>query len=169
MYIINIFSYRLPIQNIPIPVKYPPEHNNGLWGGEGVVKGFQKRTPYKRRVPHFWVPVLKRSVVYSEVLNKYMSVVVTDRTMKLIHENYGFDHYLLKTPACDLKSLLALRLKRQILQNLSNNCPAYDAQPEKQQEVFNRYKEYLSAVSTAFFFQYKIIRMLSDLSFIDPT
>lgn len=68
----------------------------GIWGGEAVVKGFQKRTPYKRRVPHFWVPVLKRSVMYSEILNKHMSVIVTDRTIRLVHENYGFDHYLLK-------------------------------------------------------------------------
>lgn len=67
-----------------------------MWGGEGVVQGFQKRDKYRRRVPHFWVPILKRSVVYSEILNKYISVVVTDRTINLINSNYGFDHYLLK-------------------------------------------------------------------------
>lgn len=92
----NLWNRRSPIQNISIPIKYPLEHNMGLWGGEGVIKGFQKRTSFKQRVPHFWVPVLKRSVVYSEILNKHMSVIVTERTIKLIHENYGFDHYLLK-------------------------------------------------------------------------
>lgn len=91
-----MLSCSKPVQNVPIPVIYPAEHNEGLWGGEGVVKGFQKRDPNKRRVPHFWVPVLKRSVVYSEVLDKYMAVVITNRTMNLIHENYGLDHYLLK-------------------------------------------------------------------------
>lgn len=85
-----------PVQNVPIPVIYPPEHNQGIWGGEGVVKGFQKRNPYKKRVPHYWVPVLRRTVLYSAVLNKYWSTIVTERTMDLIHECHGFDHYLLK-------------------------------------------------------------------------
>lgn len=67
-----------------------------MWGGEAVVQGFQSRGKNQRRVPHFWVPVLKRSVVHSEVLDKYFSVIVTDRTIKLINSNYGFDHYLLK-------------------------------------------------------------------------
>lgn len=89
-----------PIQNVPIPLKFPKESNYGLWGGEGVIKGFQKRNPTKRRVPHFWVPVLKKSVVFSAVLDKYFSVTVTDRAMNLIHENYGFDHYILKVSAC---------------------------------------------------------------------
>lgn len=90
------FDCRLPIQNAPIPLKYPKEHNYQLWGGEGVIQGFQKRDKYSRRVPHFWVPSFKRSVVYSEVLDKYISVIVTDRALTLIHSNYGFDHYLLK-------------------------------------------------------------------------
>lgn len=84
------------VQNIPFPIVYPPEHNDGIWGGEGVVKGFQKRAQTKRRVPHMWIPSLRRSVVYSTVLNQYMSVIVTDRTIDLIHDNLGFDHYLLK-------------------------------------------------------------------------
>lgn len=86
----------MPIQNIPFPIKYPKEYDEQLWGGEGVIQGFEKRNRTKRRVPHFWVPQLKRSVVYSEILNKYISVVVTNRALNLIHSNYGFDHYILK-------------------------------------------------------------------------
>lgn len=67
-----------------------------IWGGEGIVQGFQKKIWHQRGVPHFWVPTLKRSVVYSEVLDKYMSVIVTERAIELINTNYGFDHYLLK-------------------------------------------------------------------------
>lgn len=85
-----------PIQDIPIPLIDVPESHKGIWGGEAIIKGFQKRHQLKRRVPHFWVPVLRRSVVYSEVLNQYMSVTVTNRTINLIHESLGFDHYLLK-------------------------------------------------------------------------
>ncbi|XP_023303231.2 39S ribosomal protein L28, mitochondrial [Lucilia cuprina] len=85
-----------PIQNIPLPLIDTPESHKGIWGGEAVIKGFQKRERLKRRVPHFWVPVLRRSVVHSQVLNEYMSMVVTDRTIEKIHECHGFDHYLLK-------------------------------------------------------------------------
>lgn len=52
-----------------------------------------------------------------------------------------------QTPACDLKSQLALTLKRKLLQELDKSCPAYEADPEKQEEIYDRYKEYLSAVS----------------------
>lgn len=134
-----------PIQNHPIPVRYPAEYDDQIWGGEGVIQGFEKRHKFNRRVPHFWVPKLKRSAVYSEVLNKHISVIITDRAVQLIHENYGFDHYLLKTLACDLKSLLALSLKRKILQDLSNGCPAYANNPEKQKMIVNRYQIYLEA------------------------
>lgn len=133
-----------PVQNVPIPVIYPPEHNDGIWGGEGVVKGFQKRGQTKRRVPHYWVPVLKRSVVHSLVLNKYMSLVVTERTMDLVHDSHGFDHYLLKTPACDLRSELALRIKRKILLELKDGCPKLAGEPDKQTQVLNEYKKYLT-------------------------
>lgn len=131
------------VQNVPLPVIYPPEHNEGIWGGEGVVKGYQKRAQTKRRVPHYWVPVLRRAVVHSQVLDKYMSMVVTDRTMTLIHESHGFDHYLLKTPACDLKSELALKLKRQMLQALQTDCAHIRADDAKRRRVVGEFKQYL--------------------------
>ncbi|XP_059060119.1 large ribosomal subunit protein bL28m [Achroia grisella] len=135
----------LPIQNIPLPLKYPAEIHDGIWGGEAVLKGFQKRDPLRRRVPHYWVPVLKRTVVKSEVLNTHLSVTVTDRTIRLIHDHYGFDHYLLKTPACDLVSMLALKLKKQILTELMNGCPRYAYDEQKQKEIYDEYKTYLSS------------------------
>lgn len=135
----------LPIQNIPIPLKYPTEVHEGIWGGEAVVKGFQKRDPRRRRVPHYWVPILKRTVVKSEILNTHLSVTVTDRTISMINDHYGFDHYLLKTPACDLVSLLALKLKKQILTELVNGCPRYAHDREKQKEVYEEYKTYLAS------------------------
>ncbi|CAG9090184.1 hypothetical protein JYU34_009276 [Plutella xylostella] len=141
----DITGETLPVQNIPIPLKYPGELHEGIWGGEAVVKGFQKRNPNKRRVPHYWVPVLKRTVVKSVVLNTHLSVTVTDRTISLINDHYGFDHYLLKTPACDLVSLLALKLKKQILTELMNGCPRYAHDPKKQKEVYAEYQTYLSS------------------------
>ncbi|XP_046747821.1 39S ribosomal protein L28, mitochondrial isoform X2 [Diprion similis] len=133
-----------PIQNVPLPLKYPKESHQGLWGGEAVIQGFQKRHPDKQKIPHFWVPALKRSVVYSEVLDKYMRVTLTERTLDLIHKNYGFDYYLLKTPAYDLKSELALKLKKKILEALSEKS-LYPNDPIKKEKVYSRYEQYLSA------------------------
>ncbi|CAG9563569.1 unnamed protein product [Danaus chrysippus] len=141
----EITGETLPVQNIPIPLKYPAEIHEGIWGGEAVIKGFQKRDRNSRRVPHYWVPVLKRTVVKSEVLNTHLSVTVTGRTIKLINDHYGFDHYLLKTPACDLVSMLALKLKKQILTELMNGCPRHANNPEKQKSVYEEYKTYLSS------------------------
>lgn len=70
--------------------------HEGIWAGEAVIQGFKKKGKFKRRVAHFWIPSLKRSVVYSEVLDSHMGIVITERLIRLIHENYGFDHYLLK-------------------------------------------------------------------------
>ncbi|VEN50174.1 unnamed protein product [Callosobruchus maculatus] len=77
-----------------------------------------------------------------------MSVIVTERAISLINSNYGFDHYLLKTPACDLRGLLPLKLKRKILQELQKGCPTYVDRPEKQKDVMQRYEKYLSAYTT---------------------
>ncbi|KAH0818078.1 hypothetical protein GEV33_004712 [Tenebrio molitor] len=143
----------------PTAVHYIPEEGkfkrNELTGEVSPVQnypiqGFQVRDWRRRRVPHFWMPHLKRSVVYSEVLDKYISVIVTERTISLINSNYGFDHYLLKvkTPACDLKSLLPLSLKRKILQELEKGCPSYHNKPEKQKEVYSKYKQYLTAYTS---------------------
>lgn len=132
----------LPVQNVPIPLLHIKESDNGIWGGEAIVQGFKKKGKYKRRVPHFWIPHLKMSVVYSEVLDTYMNIVVTQRTINLINENHGFDYYLLKTEACDLKTLLALRLKRQILLALVDKT-LYPDNPEKRAEVYAKYEKYL--------------------------
>ncbi|XP_015440241.1 PREDICTED: 39S ribosomal protein L28, mitochondrial [Dufourea novaeangliae] len=133
-----------PVQNVPLPLLYPKEINGGIWGGETVVQGFRKKGKYYRRSPHFWFPGLKKSVLYSEVLDTYMRVVVTNRTINLIHEHYGFDHYLLKTPACDLRSELALKIKRRILLALLDKT-LYPNDPAKGEEIFAKYKEYLTA------------------------
>ncbi|XP_076288965.1 mitochondrial ribosomal protein L28 [Lasioglossum baleicum] len=132
------------VQNIPIPLLYPKELHSGIWGGEAVIQGFLRKGRRTRRVPKFWFPALKKSVVYSEVLDTYMRLVVTSRTIHLIHEHYGFDHYLLKTPACDLRSELALKIKRQILLALIDKT-LYPNDSEKREEIFNKYKEYLTA------------------------
>ena len=74
----------------------PKDLHEGIWGGEAIVEGYKKKKRATNRVPTFWVPNLLKNVLYSEVLDEYFHCTVTQRTMFLIHENYGFDHYILK-------------------------------------------------------------------------
>ncbi|PSN48882.1 39S ribosomal protein L28 [Blattella germanica] len=85
-----------PVQNIPIPLQFPNESNEGLWGGEGIVKGFQKRHALRRR-----------------------------------------------TPACDLQSELALKLKQKMLLALFEKN-LYPEDEAKREDVYNTYKHYVT-------------------------
>ena len=42
------------------------------------------------------MPFIMNRVFYSEILDKYMAIRVTPRTLDLIDEAYGFDNYILK-------------------------------------------------------------------------
>lgn len=91
-----ILFHRKIIRDRPIPVVYPHQSHLGIWGGEGVIDGLVKKGKFRSPVPKFWVPSLHRSVVYSEILDKYFSVVVTVKALRLIDEFHGLDSYLLK-------------------------------------------------------------------------
>lgn len=136
-----------PVQNVPLPLLFPRESHQGIWGGEAVIKGFTKKKLLVRRCPHFWTPQLKKTVVRSEILNKFMSMVVTERTMELIHQHYGFDNYILETKGNDLQSFLALSIKREMLKAIHAGCPALKDEPEKQQEILAKYKKFGDEVS----------------------
>lgn len=86
---------RKRFQNVPIPVLYPDQMHEGLWGGEGVIEGLVKKGKYRCPVPRFWVPNFYKTVVYSEILDKYLSIVVTERALELIDQHSGLDSYLL--------------------------------------------------------------------------
>ncbi|XP_014672130.1 PREDICTED: 39S ribosomal protein L28, mitochondrial-like [Priapulus caudatus] len=133
---------KVRIEDVPIPVKYPKECDEGLWGGEGVVKGFQKRHPLRRRVPHYWIPSLKKKILYSEILDRYMVITVTSRTLDLIDEAYGFDHYILKTHQVDLKSDLGMTLKREMLLALAQKT-YYPDDPARQAKILKKYGKYM--------------------------
>jgi len=128
------------VRDRPIPVVYPHQSDHGIWGGEGVVEGLVKKAKYRIPVPRFWVPSLHRSVVYSEILDKYLAVTVTERTLKLIDQFQGFDTYLLQNPANELRSLLALKLKRKLLLALARRDFAHD-DPKKHLELLEKYKD----------------------------
>lgn len=132
-----------PVQNTPLPLIFPKEFNQTILGGEAIVQGFKQKHRHASKAPHYWFPTLKQSIVYSEILDKYMKTIVTNRTIHLIHEHKGFDHYLLKSRACDLKSELAVKLKRLSLLALADKS-LYPNDPEKKEEIYAKYKDYLS-------------------------
>jgi len=131
------------IQNIPIPVFFPKESNDMLWGGEGIIAGFRRKKRRQKvpRVPRIWMPRLSSRVFYSEILDKFIRVTVTRHALELIDAAHGFDHYILSTPEVDMQSLLGMRLKRKLLLALANKtlCPN---DPAKREEVYSKYQKY---------------------------
>ncbi|KRZ50598.1 39S ribosomal protein L28, mitochondrial, partial [Trichinella nativa] len=148
------FKIREELENFPLAVIYPPEADLGLWGGEGVVKGYKlSNIPPRRKrflprfwLPRFWFPTLMKKVLYSEILDKYMLVTVTSRTLQLIDENQGLDYYLLRTNEVDLCSKLGCKLKRILLLALARK---EFGQPEKADELLEKYAEFIIPESEA--------------------
>lgn len=136
-----------PVQNVPIPVRYPQQCNEGLWGGEGIVQGFikkklkSKNLMHGMRLPRLWLPKLHKEILYSEILDQWMSITVTKRTLNLIDEVYGLDHYILGTSERDLNSQLGMKLKREMLLALARKS-MYPNDPKRRDLIYERYKKY---------------------------
>ncbi|XP_076446944.1 large ribosomal subunit protein bL28m-like [Babylonia areolata] len=139
---------RIPVQNVPVDVKFPRQCNKGLWGGEGFVVGYIKKSTRSQRLPRVWRPFLHKRVLYSEILDRYMAVTVTLRTMDLIDSHYGLDTYILKTHEVDLCSKLGMDLKREMLVTLAKQS-CYPDDPVRQQEILDKYKEFVIPLEEA--------------------
>lgn len=138
---------RIPVVNAPIPVVYPKECNNGLWGGEGIIFGYYKKTDPKRKdklptLPRIWKPLLKKRVLYSEILDRWMAITTTLRALYLIDESFGLDYYILKTHEVDLCSRLGMTLKREMLLALAQKS-LYPDNPVKREKVYNKFKDFV--------------------------
>lgn len=139
-----------PIQNVAIPLVECPQEDDCIWGGESVIQGYVRILRGKHRIhdlgpaPRFWFPRLRNTVIYSEILDKHMVAVLTRRAILKINDHYGLDHYLLKNRACDLRNLLALKLKRKLLLALLNKT-MYPENEDRREEVYNKYKHYLES------------------------
>ena len=138
------------VQDARIPVLYPDEFHQGLWGGEGVVKGGLEPEPTKHQ-PQFkpaketyWMPKLHLGVVHSEILDKHIEVLMTERASRLIDEAFGLDNYLLKTKVNELYSHFGLKLKRELLLTLANpeeELCVNDA--AKRNEMLDKYADFV--------------------------
>ncbi|TNN44427.1 39S ribosomal protein L28, mitochondrial [Liparis tanakae] len=133
------------VQDVPIPIFYPPPSQDGLWGGEGYISGFKYAGDDKMstRLKKTWKPQLFRRELYSEILDHTFTITVTARTLNLIDAVFGFDFYILNTSKEDLNSKLGMDLKRAMLLRLARrNTELYPSEPVKREKVYNKYKQF---------------------------
>ncbi|XP_076137675.1 large ribosomal subunit protein bL28m isoform X2 [Alosa pseudoharengus] len=128
------------VQDVPVPVYYPPESQQGLWGGEGWISGYKYANNEKlsTRFKKTWKPQLFKREFYSEILDQKFNITVTARTLDLIDAAYGFDFYILETPKQDLNSKLGMDLKRAMLLKLARK-DMYPEDPDRREKVCKRY------------------------------
>ncbi|XP_017580002.1 39S ribosomal protein L28, mitochondrial [Pygocentrus nattereri] len=133
------------VQDIPIPIYYPPESQDGLWGGEGWITGYRYTNNDKlsAKVKKIWKPQLFKKELYSEILDQRFTVTVTARALDLIDAAYGFDFYILKTPKQDLNSKFGMDLKRAMLLRLARkDTELYPDDPNQREKIYNKYKQF---------------------------
>ncbi|XP_060902854.1 39S ribosomal protein L28, mitochondrial [Labrus mixtus] len=133
------------VQDVPIPIFYPPPSQDGLWGGEGLISGFRYANGDKlsTRLRKTWKPQLFKRELYSEILDHKFTITVTARTLDLVDAAYGFDFYILKTTKEDLNSKLGMDLKRAMLLRLARkDTELYPDDSVKRETVYNKYKQF---------------------------
>ncbi|XP_034723507.1 39S ribosomal protein L28, mitochondrial isoform X2 [Etheostoma cragini] len=133
------------VQDVPIPIYYPPHSQDGLWGGEGWISGFRYANNDKMstRLKKTWKPQLFKRELYSEILDHKFTITVTPRTLDLIDAAFGFDFYILSTSKEDLNSKLGVDLKRAMLLRLARReTELYPSDPVKREKVYNKYKQF---------------------------
>lgn len=120
-----------------------------------MVKGYRESNPYTKKkilprqwIPHLWFPKLKEVILYSEILDTHMRIVVTERALRLIDNAFGLDYYLLDTPEVDVASKLGLKLKRQILISLAKEDYAPD-DTERHSYIKEKYSRFVIPLEEA--------------------
>ena len=68
------------------------------------------------RTKRRFLPNLQSVKLYSGILQKYINLNITIRTMKTVEKNGGLDSYLIKTSNRNLADK-AIKIKKQILKN----------------------------------------------------
>ena len=63
-----------------------------------------------------FIPNIQSVKLYSGILQKYINLNITIRTMKTVEKNGGLDSYLIKTSNRNLAEK-AIKIKKQILKN----------------------------------------------------
>ncbi|CAL8069722.1 unnamed protein product [Calicophoron daubneyi] len=128
--------------DIPPKVIYPPESQRCLWGNEGILSGYVQKKETSPICPKMWGPSLSQQIFYSEILNRYMIIIVSEAVLSSIESLGGFDQYILSTPEESMHSRLGMHLKRDMLKTLSdpNFCAS---NREKRESILSRYSKYV--------------------------
>jgi len=150
-------GHRIPIQDPPVRTVRPPAYDRVLFGGERIIHGYTKRKPNDiygpftkvdesndKKRPNFWFPKYKTHLFFSEILDRYIQVPITDTTLDAVDAAAGFDFYILKTDVVNLDSRLGECLKKEMMTKLSNGeAGPSDADIETKKEIYDRYKSHL--------------------------
>jgi len=150
-------GFRIPIQDPRVRTIRPPIYDRVLFGGERVIYGWDKREPNKihgpftkvdeapdKKRPKFWFPVYKTHMFFSEILDRYIQVPVTDTTLDAVDAAAGFDLYILKTDVVNLDSRLGECLKKEMMTKLmQGRAGPPDADDAAKREMYDKYKEHL--------------------------
>jgi len=149
-------GFRLSIQDPPVRTLRPPMFDRVLFGGERVIDGYHKPSPKNKdrhgpfsiidehmhkKIPRFWFPEYKVEMFFSEILNEYLMIPVTDSTLDQIDKCAGFDFYILKTKERNLDSRLGECLKKRMNAKLIYNEPGPADDPGRRVEIMEKYKD----------------------------
>ncbi|OON20438.1 hypothetical protein X801_03680, partial [Opisthorchis viverrini] len=93
-------------------------------------------------------PKLSQQVFYSDILDRWMVIIVSETALRAIEKAGCLDAYILSTPAEQLNSRLGMHLKRDLLLHLSdpNFC---SENPEKGKTLRSKYSQYIIPHSEA--------------------
>ncbi|TGZ73466.1 hypothetical protein CRM22_001502 [Opisthorchis felineus] len=134
--------------DVPPTIIYPPESQKCLWHGEGIVSGYARKSFRHPLYPKMYPPKLSQQVFYSDILNRWMVIIVSETALRAIEKAGCLDAYILSTPAEQLNSRLGMHLKRDLLLHLSdpNFC---SENPEKGKTLRSKYSQYIIPRSEA--------------------
>jgi len=133
------------VATVPLSIYYCEEAEQGLWGGETIVRGYRypRGDKMTKRNKRYWKPRTHTRTFYSEILDREISTTVTPLALDQIDEAHGFDFYILKTPTTILRKF-GSDLKREMLLTLAfKDERLYPYDTEKQKEVFEKYQEHM--------------------------
>lgn len=150
-------GFRIPIQDPPVRTIRPASYDRALFGGERVIYGYEKDQPntvngpftkvddsQHKKCPHFWFPVYKTHMFFSEILDRYIQVPVTDTTLDAVDAKNGFDLYILETDVVNLDSRTGELLKKEMMTRLwAGEAGPNGADAETRKNIFDKYKEHL--------------------------
>jgi len=150
-------GFRVPIQDPPVRTIRPPIYDRVLFGGERIIHGYEKERPNKifgpftkvdesnhKKKPHFWFPVYKTHMFFSEILDRYIQVPITETTLDAVDAAAGFDLYILKTDVVNLDSRLGEWLKKEMMTRLmKGEAGPSEADDKIKREIYEKYREHL--------------------------